>query len=282
MRRIFPILLCSAPFLAAQEPAAPLPTLDQLVEQVRATEAKVGSLEIQMRTSGTLPGGDRHEIEGRTRVLGKTHRHTMVKGSMGSVMRFENETVTTPEGTWMRQSDPMQGEVFLRMDAALQKKLADASALLGTPVPGAEDDPLAMAGSKMIEDMRRWFELGVSETRIDGRDYWVLRGPARARGDETEQPMRLGDELEILIDKLGLTVRRMLTFEQGTPKDSIEILSLTLDPRLEPTSFRIELPAGKSWLDVMNHPPSKAMIEGILSDAKEKERDKEKGKEAGK
>jgi hypothetical protein len=82
----------------------------------------------------------------------------------------------------------------------------------------------------------------------------------------------------------------MVMFEQGKPKDTIEIVSLVLNPQPEPDprSFRIELPPGKTWVDVMSHPSSRASIEAVLADAKErqqaeppKEKREETGKETG-
>jgi hypothetical protein len=163
----------------------------------------------------------------------------------------------------------MQGEVFVRMDAALQQKLAEASKVLGRSVPGAEEDPLAMAGSRVLEDSRRWFDLSVAELKQDGKDYWLLRGPARAREDNTEPAPELGDSAEIRIDARTHMLVEFVLFEQGKPKDRMRITELELDAKLDPASFRIELPPGKAWIDAMNHPPLKAMIDDILADAKE-------------
>ena len=247
---------------------AQVTTVPGLVEAIRAREKAVRSVELSMRTRGSFPGEEPFETQGTLRVLSTTHCHTQMSVRFGDEITTEFETVKTPEGVMMREKDPAQGEVFVRMEGDLLTDLDAASQVLGLGAfdgPGAEmaHGPL---GSIMLEDLSQQFDLSLSGPSLVGEfECWTVSGDRR-KGEEDEV-FGVAERVEVLVRRADLALIRMTQFGGGQALVDVEITSLKLDLTLEPTSFGIALPSGARVVDALDHPPARAQIDQIFAEA---------------
>lgn len=227
---------------------------------------------MRIETTGRLPDGSRFRTTGTMRVLGKTHFHVTMHWSFGEDQEGETETVRTAEGLWMRERDPVQGEVFTRMDKALMDRVESASAWLGDPSlagPGGAqaESPL---GSRMIADLATSFALTIDGPReIDGVEVLVVSGPRKASTEEDLLAPE-ADHVDVLVRVADAAVVRMTQLVKGEPITEVKIVELDLKPDLDPASFALVLPEGASFVDVLEHPPARAQIERLFDDARGK------------
>jgi len=265
--------------LGAQQSPGPasIKTLSDLVQAVEAKENAVKTVQIEMRTKGKFPGGPEFETTGTLRVLGKTHFHSRMTMRVGDAgrpqMQSESETVTTPDGVTMRENDPMQGEVFVRMSRELLRDLESASKALGetgssvAPGDGMANGPL---GSVMLRDLQEVFALELSGPAVVGKhECYIVRGPRRDDVEIDSDVLGGADRVELLVRRADLAVVRMTQFEAGRPTTEVEIQRLILDEPLEPSSFEMPIPVGVTVLDAMDHPSHRAQIQRLFADAKE-------------
>jgi hypothetical protein len=265
---------------AAQEPSPPVQISDvkALVAEIEKREREVSSAVLEMQTKGRFPGGVAFTTSGTLRVLGKTHFHTEMTSRFGppdEEMEAQFATVKTPDGVWMRERDPAQGEIYVRMTPELVARLESASAFLGgVEVPGVGGHSSGPLGSVMLADLEKQFELTVSGPReLDGEQVWLVEGPRRA-GVSAEGPDdgfgALADRVEMRVRCSDTAVVRMTQLRQGRPILEVSITKLVLDSPLAPESFAIEIPEGTRVIDAMDHPPAQAQIERILEEARAK------------
>jgi hypothetical protein len=259
----------------AQDPAQPA-ALQQLIATMREREQSAKSAQLTMRTKGSYPGGITFEITGTVRVLGTTHFQVKTKAAFEDEMTVESETVKTPEGVWMREKDQIHGEVFTRMEPALMQRLEEASAALGEGPPlqgGLGGKGIVPVGSAVLEAMDKSYELAVQDRRIDGNAYYVVAGPVRGGIDAEDAGLPIAARVELLVRQRDLIVERMSHFDAaGEETMRVEILELELDAPLEPESFVLVLPAGQSFIDVMDHLPAATQINAQLERYEEKRR----------
>jgi outer membrane lipoprotein-sorting protein len=269
LRTALPFLVL--PLLLAQDQAAPgqkVESLADLIAAVKAKEAAVKSLQMKMMTTGVFPDGRSFETRGTLRLLGRTHVHSLMAMETGDV-RNENETVKTPDGVWMRERNPFLGEVFVVVKPEILQQLKEAAVTLGqvTEAVGSQDLTEGPLGSRMLEDLGKQYDLKVSESKLEGVDCWVAKGPARAAPEGSPDTGRPTD-VEILVRKHDGLVIRMVQFQSGKPMLTVAIQELTLNADLDAKSFSIALPGGQRWKDVKDHPPAWMQIQSTLEEAR--------------
>jgi hypothetical protein len=277
-----PLFLVLGPVrAAAQEPAEPLleasqvESVDDLVKFVRQREQAVGSVSMQMESVGRFPDGSEFRTKGSLRVLGTTHFHARMSSTLGPDMETETETVRTPDGIWMRERDPVQGEVWLAMDRPTMERIDGATRALGPDADGAgfgSRDAQTPLGSAVLEDLGQQFDLQVRGPRsIDGQECWVVGGPLRPGLGSEDEPFGLGaDQVDVLVRTGDGALLQMTQLRQGEPLMEVRITALEFDRPFDPASFRIEIPERVQWSDILEHPPARAQIERLLEDAREK------------
>lgn len=268
--------------LGAQTEGAPVSNaqakpLQDLVATMKAREKGVTSAYLETVTRARFPGGVTFLLEGKVRVLGKTHFHISNRVNVDD-MTTETERVTTPEGIWIREKGPAFGEVFLSMDPELAKEFKDALAVLAvkeTSVQNPAGEPL---GSAMLESLALQFDLQVARQTIKGQDYFVVRGPIREGADEHAGPagMPTPDRVELLVRAADLAVVQMTQFQDGKELMQIETTVLELDRPMEKASFRLEPPPGVAFKDVREHPPAWTQIQRTLKQAEAKRREEKR------
>ncbi len=265
-------LCASAGIAQVTEKPTEVKTLKDLVSVIAKREKAVKSVSLSMKTRGSLPGNATFESTGTLRVLGTTHFHTAMKTDLGNGLTSEFETVKTPEGVWMRESDPAQGEVFVKMDQKTLTDLESASQAIGdSGMLGAGADmangPL---GSVMLDDLGKQFELAVSGPKVvAGQECWTVSGDRRKDAGE-QVAFETADRVEILVRRADFAVVRMTQLSAGRPIVDIEVTSIEVDKPIEEATFKLELPAKARFIDVKEHPPARAQIDRIFAEAEAK------------
>lgn len=274
--------------LAAQDPEQPAkPTVAELITQLQTREKAAKTVSLAMRSRTAVPDGPTFETAGSLRVLGTTHFHVSMRMKIGDGMEGEHEVVRTPDGTWTREVDPMQGEVLTKMSKETMLALEEAAKELGDDVPagaipGQSEAPL---GSAMLASLVKRFDLEVASKLVrDGIDHWVVRGDVRSgaspEGDEEGLPRP--DRVELLVRATAdgpLAVVKMTQFAQGTEVMTVEIDSVVLDQPMAEASFKID-DRGRKVVDVMDYAPAAQQIQSVLDQAKRKKEGKAAGNAA--
>lgn len=267
---------------AADESAAQRPTMrvDQvtdvasLIRYVQERERAVESVRMEIQTEGSFPDGTPFETTGSVRVLGETHFKAQMSARFGEGMEVETETVRTPEGMWLRERDPVQGEVYLRMDATTMARVESASAALGgsgSALAGAGggrgESPL---GGSLLTDLDRQFELSLDGPRVvNGESFWVVDGPARG-SDHEDDLLGLGaDRVDVLVRVADGAVLRMAQLRDGQPLLEVRIVEMEFGAALVPSDFVLSARSGEP-IDILDHPPARAQIERLLQEARDK------------
>lgn len=249
-------------------------SLQSLVEKMKAAEQAARSVYLEMRTTGSFPGGLGFRTEGSIRVLKTEHLrvHTRMEFHSDDGIEGREESVRTEEGVWTVKDDPVFGEVYLHMDQALMRDLEWAGEVLGQTgsVQGTMDagagSPL---GSALVEDLARQYDLQVREGPEirDGQEGFWLGGNLRADiAPESEPDMPLPDRVELFIRKQDAAVLEMVHFKDGKPILEIEITRLELNRPMEEASFRLDV-GDRQPQDIREYPPDWAQIERTLEEA---------------
>jgi hypothetical protein len=276
--RICIALALTLPCAWAQE--AQKEDLTTVLAAVREKEKDVKSAIVEMRNQSVFPDGSVFEALGTLRLDGRTHFHSSMRLLLGKEVMSETELVHTPKGVWMRERDPMQGEVFLTIDPKLVQQLKEAAELLetGSPVTAFDNRNEAPLGSALLTDMAEQFDLAVASSTIDGVEYWVLKGaprPGVTAPEEADIPRP--DLVELRVRKSDGLVARMAQSRQGKAFLTVEIVKYERNPTLDPASFAIALPTGQRWKDVREHGPAFAQIQATLKEAEAARKEKEAG-----
>ena len=263
--------------VAGPEPAATtapsaddVETIADLLRYVRAREADVESVDMDIETTGSFPDGSTFRTTGKLRVLGTTHFQSRMEFEHSSGMKSVTATVRTPDGMQMFEEDEVQGRVWIRMDADLMRRVDAASRSVGGAMPapgsGQAESPL---GSAMLEDLSGQFDLRVEEPRVvRGQRCWVVAGPARQRDSDEPDLLGLGaDQVDILVRVADGAVVQMTQLAEGKPLMSVAITRLELGKAFDPSSFALQVPADVEPVDVMDHPPHAAQIRRLFEEA---------------
>ena len=270
IRSAMMILAGLTPCLPAQsEQDSQAYTVSSLVAEMRERQKPVTTAYLEMTTRGSYPGGVTFEIQGSIRVLGETHFHSSHRSTFEEAITVETERVVTPDGAWMREKDPAFGEVYLAMGRALSVMLRAATAELAGEGGGMDNPAKDPLGSAMIESLNKEFDLTVQKRVINSRDYLVVDGPRLAAADSSGADGRGGrvptpDRVELLVRLPDLAVVQMTQFKDGAELMKIETTVLELNRPMKMESFRIDLPEGKSFKSVKDHPPAWAQIQRQL------------------
>ena len=278
--------------LAAQTGQDPqLPTLKALAEKLRTQEKAAKSVEFEFSVRDQFPNGVRFETRGILRVLHKTHFHTAVRVSFDDDVRREMQTVVTPDGVWTRIKDPIE-EVYLFMKPELREEMQHKSRKLGgnmsMPGPVAVNQD-GLLGGAMLESLSRQFDLAVTGRRdVDKVRCLVLAGPRRklksdpSGKDTAKGPRPIPARAEVLLRESDAAPVRMTQFgPDGEAMLSFHVHKLVVDPKLDPATFKIDKPAGATFIDIEKHPPSWAQILRVRDAYAELEEKEKKEKKQG-
>jgi hypothetical protein len=247
----------------------------EIVAQLQAREKAAKTVALCMRSKTAIPDGPTFTTEGTLRVLGTTHFHLSMKMKASDGMEGEHEVVRTPQGTWSREVDPMQGEVQTQMSKETMAELAEASRLLGEDagtgaIPGQAEAPL---GSTMLASLSKRFDLKVVSKFVrDGLDHWVLRGDARPGDVGDADGLPPTDRVEIVVRAAAdgpVCLVRMAQFATANEVMAVEIDDVQTDAPMTEASFKFD-PRGKRVIDVMDHPPAAMQIKALLEQARKK------------
>lgn len=246
--------------------------VEDILTALRAAEGRFERAVMRIRTEGWLPDGSKFRTEGTMRVLGKTHFHVRTHWAFGEDLEGETETVRTPEGVFMREDDPVQGEVFTRMSRELMERVDGASRALGGGAlagPGAEQSESPL-GSRMIADLGASFDLRVTGPQtVDDAEVMVVSGPRR-EGVEVDELAPEADQVDLLVRVRDGAVVRMTQLKDGVPVTEVRVLELDQTTELQPESFVMQPPQDATFVDVMDHPPAREQILRLLEDARSK------------
>lgn len=271
-------LLC-LPVVAQDSKPASMPSLAQLVEELKAKEKKSDAVVLEMSSKAWL-GGDRVlATTGTMRVLSTTHVHVRMNADFGDGMTGENETVKTPDGVWTREKDPSQGTVYTFVPPELLARLEAAMKVLGggdADVPGVPNDISAARGSALLESLAQSFDLTVARTiLVDKEECYVVEGksktaPAKRAAEDFDLPEP--DQIEVLVRKQDHVLATMRQFKDGKPLLEVKITRIEFPQTLSKESFAITPPEGVRFKNVMDHPPAREQIERILAEADAKKK----------
>ena len=263
--------------------------INKVISDLQKREKSLGSVELDMVTLGSYPGGLKFSTRGRLRVLGTTHFHIRVVstflGNGKDQLTSEVEKVITPDGVWTRQQGPIE-VVYTKMSAALVKRLELAQKALAAAdkansgnqvaVPGLlSEGGRSPLGSAMLVSFDQQFDLRLQKAprSVGGTECRVFSGPWRVptRGGDNKDGGAAAEPLgpasaEIVVRPDGVPIALRQFDRDRAITLELRIDTLTLNPALKKGGFVLPLPAGKVFQDVMDHRPSRAQIQRLLDE----------------
>ena len=266
--------------------------IDRLISSIQRVEEGLQGLRLNMSTTGSYPGGVTFSTRGTLRVLGTTHYHLRVEASFGGPggpdeIRSLTEQVGTSEGLWTRQMGPVE-DVYTTMDKDLMERLKIARRELAkekesvVAVLSPLEDSAHPLGSAVLGALNQQFSLTVKPGTVrvlDAVECRVIEGDRRgvaAGADQTPDVARV----EIFLrESDNIPVRIVHWGEQGTnPLLEISITNVEINPTdLDEASFVLDVEEGRKVIPVMDHRPSMAQIQRLLSEYAALQRDKKDG-----
>jgi hypothetical protein len=273
---VVPLVLCLIG--SAQEPVPdPAPQsqpafVKELVEKMRAAEQSATSVQLELRTTGSFPGGMSFQTSGTLRVLKGAHPrlHARMEYSGADGIAGRMETLKTPDGVWILEDNPTFGGVLLVMDAALVGDLEWAASVLGRSddVPGVDRQAAAPLGSSLVQEFAAQYELKVlSRKDRNGQPGRWIGGELRSGlQSEADPGMPLFDRIEFFVREGDAALLEVVHFQQGRPAQRVEIDKLTLNQPLDPAEFRLSA-GDRKPTPVREHLPAWSQIERILAEA---------------
>lgn len=280
-------LLATAGILApgrAQEPAkapdakAQDDVMKGVVDSLRAREAAVRRVRLRLTTEGNMPGGLSFTTSGTLRVL-RTEQgevqavqssvdYQFVDGLTGHL-----ETVKTPEGLWIYEQNPTQGETYHRMDRALVADIEWAGQILQRDdLPGRVDArATAPLGSELVADLAQRYQLRDLGRRDEGRAGTWYGGPRRpGPGLEGEDPdVPIADHVELFVGERENALLEVVYLQQGEAVQRIRVDELVVDEPMPLETFQLD-DKGRRPRDVRDNPPMWQQIQDLLQRAQEK------------
>ena len=271
----------AAPALA-QDPGTPAPQEPQnpaikaLLDSMAAQEAAAQKVRLQLKTVGKMPGGLEYETTGKLRVLrtpqGEMQAvHSVMEYSFADGFAGRMESVRTPDGVQILESNPTFGDVFVTMDKSLLEDLDWAGKVLEREDLAGVGDRRAASplGRAMVEDLAMRYQLAeLSQTPKGGQDGTWYGGDRKAGpGVEGNDPdMPLADRVELFVRKSDSALLEIVFLQLGKPTQRISVEDLVIGEAMPIESFRIEA-KGVRPRDVRDHPPMWEQIEQVLTTA---------------
>lgn len=286
-RTAYTRLLLSLLLIAAAIAQEPLPkevakpkagVMEEVVQAIRAAEAKALQVRLEIMTEGTLPGDLSFKTKGSMRVL-RTEQgalvaaHVVLDCTFAGGIQSRMESVKTPLGMWTFEQNPTLGEVWLHYDRDLMRDLEWAGLVLQrSDLPGSKDARVsAPLGSEIVADLAQHYELAVMRSRErageEGTWYGGDRKPQQGQGDDADLPV--ADHVELFLRKQDTALLEVTYLANGKPIQRIKVLQCVLHEAMPLDSFALDS-RGIKPKDVREYPPEWEQLQQVLQSAKEK------------
>ncbi|MEO0479226.1 MAG: hypothetical protein AAF196_07080 [Planctomycetota bacterium] len=272
----------------AEEPELQVEDVDSietLQKFIRQRESKITSLRLSLHTEISPEPDVRMTMDSEVRVLSGTHLHMTARTVFPGDIEVETESVQRPGGNYFREDDPLQGEVFTSMTPEFRQRVEEATAVLaneGIPAPQISPEADALLGAQMLEDMNRSFEFTIDGPRVVGGErVWIVGGPLRLAGESEDLLGTGADRASLIVRTRDGLVQQVTQFREGRSVFDAKVVEFFANPELDPESFRIDLPAGQEWIDVMDHPPAQQQFEELFQLAEELKKEQPPAPEGG-
>jgi hypothetical protein len=274
------VLSCALPGQEPQKkpvPPAEDPAIAALVAAMQKAESAAKSVELELVTTGTYPGGLTFTTKGTMRVLLGEQRalHTTMEFQAAHGMTGRVETVRTPDGVWMLENSPTFGEVYLFMDPATLADVEWAAAVTQQPgaVPGGVDGrSIGPLGSQLLEDLRRHYDLAVlSKKDRDGQPgLWIGGDHKKSLDPGADTELLLADHVEVFVREVDQAVLAVVYMQaDGKIVQQIEVRRIVTNQTMELASFHLDVP-GKKPVDVKEHAPAWSPLQRLIGEAEDK------------
>jgi hypothetical protein len=279
------LLLLASPAAVAQQPApasaakAQADRVDELVRGMRAAEARLRSIELELGSTVRLHPDVVVTTTGTLRVLRgeQAALHTRLEYRTADGQRGRVESAQTATGIEMLQDDAMFGETFVHVDPALVADLEWAGRVLQRDdLPGMlpqargpagvrhADAPL---GSALLAALQRHFVLAVDgRTEHGGEPGTWLAGPRKPGLDPQDPDLPLADRAEAFVRTRD---HALLLLRQFVGDDVVQELAMTkveVDADLPPALFEVD-GGGQRPRPVQQDKPMARQIEQALLEA---------------
>lgn len=275
-------LLAAAPGLAqapAEPPVAPqqVDPVAGIVEAMRAAEGRLQSLELELRTSGSLPGGVEFTTRGTLRVLRGTQSklHAAVRFRFADGLQGEQESLQDPTGITLFTDDPAFGRALVQIAPAVVADLEWAGGVLAkADLPGMADARAAAPlGSAMLADLARRFALQVTNRKDRAGDAGTwLAGARRAAGDDTGE-LPLPTRVEAFVRAKDQALLEVVHYQGDAVLQRITVERCEVGVKFADTAFQVD-PRGLSAKAVDQFPPLWEEIKQVLLEAESKAAEK--------
>ena len=204
------VVAARAAVAAPQEPAAAAKAqadrIDELVASMRAAEARLETIVLELTTTSRLPGDVTVTTRGELRVArgAQAAIHTRFVYEFADGLRGRSECAQTADGIVLYEEDAAFGEVYVRVDPVTAADLEWAGRVLrrddlpgmAAAGPRHADAPL---GSAMVAAMQRQFVLAIdARTERDGEPGTWLAG-ARQPGLDVQGGLPVADRVELFV-----------------------------------------------------------------------------------
>lgn len=264
----------------AQEPreATRNPAQDDVIERVvaemRAAEAALKSVRVELTTHGVFPAGlevstagTLHVLRGEQRMTRATVRLRYSNGLTGLM-----DSARTADGITIYKDDPAFGEVFFRVSPEVTRDVEWAGEVLDrSDLPGMSDARAdAPLGSTMVEGLLREFALAETERRRRGDDDGVwLAGERRPGLGDTEAELPLADRVELFVRGSDRALLEVVHYRGDAAIQRIDVQSLAVDVEIPAATFEVD-GRGQPLRDVAKYVPLWTQIQDVIRQAEEK------------
>lgn len=264
---------CQQP-AAVPDAAAQAGPIDEIVAAMRAAEQRLGSVVVDLSTTGNLPGGVALNTRGTLHVLrgAQPALHSLVEFSFADGLGGRAEWGQTAAGIVLYEENPSFGELYLRFDPTVVADLEWAGAVLErADLPGMVDrraqSPL---GSAMVADLQRHFDLAPTDRRDrDGEAGRWLAGPRRAGLEDQDTELPQADRVELFVRDRDHALLEVTHLQAGKPLQHVVVQRLEVGVELPPATFEID-GRGQRLRDVQQHLPMWDQIQQVLQKAEAK------------
>lgn len=279
-------LAAQTPETPAVPPAAPDP-IAETIAAMRKAEAELKSVQLEMRTKGVLPSGLTVTSKGVLRVLRGTQSaapggvaavnllHAVVEVEFQDGVKSRTETAQTEDGIAMLQSDPLVGDVLLRLDRKVVADLTWAGEVLErADLPGMKDRRAsAPLGSTMVAELQRHYLLAVEpRAQRQGEAGVWLAGKRKPGLDADDPDLPVADRVELFVRTADQALLEVGMWQGETQVEHLVVDKLVVGVDLSPKQFVVD-GRGLKTTDVQQFPPMWEQIEQVLKQAESKSAD---------